>query len=35
MNLGLKFLQQDLIEWYDEVFNKYIDVDSKEIEDNR
>ena len=24
-----------LIQWYDEVFNEYIDVDSREIEDNR
>ena len=30
-----KVSSKDLIEWYDEVFNKYIDVDSKEIEDNR
>ena len=30
-----KVSSKDLVEWYDEVFNKYIDVDSKEIEDNR
>ena len=30
-----KVSSKDLAEWYDEVFNKYIDVDSKEIEDNR
>ena len=26
---------KDLANWYDEVFNKYIDIDSKEIEENR
>ena len=26
---------KDLANWYDEAFNKYIDVDNKEIEENR